>query len=332
MSITVSASRFNALQQRIAAIMGSATNAAPSTGYGQNFSSSSVIGSGNQTDLTNVNKISSQDYRNLYLDIARARIHQIGASSFSQTAFPIGDFSTNTNANKVELAYIQFLENLMTTVENNKFLLELATQGEILNLKNSSNQDIQSVRTATWGGSSQVQTVSHVFAVTFSSLAERRHFFNTGGEIRLEASILYTGSEAKTINWKNLLSNMGIIRFGAASTGSSTGQGTGSSIGNYQLTSTNTQIYRINGTSVYSNNNYIVLARNLSNTQIEFTVQFTDGAPLNSSFGIDETVRGTLTSGPMRFSRANGSATINGINTDTVVNSEVPVGNTISNL
>jgi hypothetical protein len=333
MSVTVSASRFNALQQRIAAIMGSATNTSPSTGYGQNFSSSSVTGSGNQTNLTNVNKISSQDYRNLYLDIARARIHQIGASSFSQTAFPIGDFSTNTDANKVELAYIQFLENLMTTVESNKFLLDLATQGEILNLKDVSNRDIQSVRTATWGGTDQVQTVSHIFTVSFGSLADRRHFFNTGGQIQIQANLTYTGGEAKTLDWRNILANMGLIRFGANSTSSTTGQGTGSNIGNYQLTSSDTLVYRINGTAVYSSNSYRILVRNISNTQIQFTIQFRDDdigslpAPR-----VDETVRGTLTSGPVRIIRANGSAVVNGISTSTVVVTGPLIGNTTLNI
>jgi len=332
MSITVTAARYNALQQRIAAIMGSATNTAPSTGYGQTFSSIAVTGSGNQSNLTNVNKVDSDDYINLYLDIARARIHQIGVSSFTQTAFPIGDFLTNSNANKIELNYIQFLETLMTTVETNKFLIDFATQGEIVNLRNTSNQNIQSVRTTTWGGSSQVQIIRHVFTVTFSSLDERRHFFNTGGQIRLEANLSYTGSEAKTLSWQNLLTNMGTILFGPNSTISSTGQGTSSNFGNYQLTSSNTQVYRIASTAVYANNNYRVLARNISNTQIEFTAEFTDGAPLSTQFGIDETVRGTLTSGPMRFARANGAAVINGVNTNTVVSIETPVGNTTVNL
>jgi hypothetical protein len=331
MSITVTAARYNALQQRIAAIMGTATNVAPTTGYGQSFSSVAVTGSGNQPDLTVVDKIDSDDYRNLYLDIARARIHQIGASSFAQTAFPIGDFTANSDADKVTLAYVEFLENLMTTVESDKFLIDLATQGEIINLQNSSNQNIQSVRTTTWGGASQVQTISHIFTVAFDSIANRRHFFNTGGQIRISADLSYTGSESKTLDWRNILSGMGVIIVGANSTASSTGQGTGSNIGNYQLTSSNTQLYRRNGTSVYSNNSYIVLARNISTTQIEFTVQFTDGAPAFSSI-IDETVRGTLTSGPIRFARANGTAIINGVNTNTVVITETPVGNTISNI
>jgi hypothetical protein len=332
MSITVTADRYNALRQRIAAIMGSATNVVPTTGYGQTISSNLVIGSGNQIDLSVVNRVSSQDYQTLYLDLARARIHQIGANAFAQTAFPIGDFLTNINADKVELAYIQELENLMTVIENNKFALDISTQGEILNLRDASNQNVQSVRTATWGGAGQVQTVTHIFTVTFSSLEARRHFFNSGGQIRLSASLSYTGSEAKTIDWRNLLTNMGTILFSANNTVSSTGQGTGSNIGNYQLTSSNTQVFRINGTSVYSNNFYSVLARNVSNTQIILTANFTDGNPLNTTFGIDETVRGTLTSGPMRFARANGAAVINGVNTDTVVITETPVGNTTANL
>jgi hypothetical protein len=332
MSVTVLSSRFNTLQQRIAAIMGSATNTAPTTGYGQSISSASVTGSGNQPNLSIVNKVSSLDYRNLYLDLARARIHQIGASSFSQTPFPIGNFLTNTNANKVELSYIEFLENLMTTIEANKFAINLSTQGEIINLRNASSQNVQSVRTDTWGGTSQIQSVTHTFTVNFSSLTARRHFFNTGGQIRIQASISYTGSESKTLNWQSILSGMGVIVFGANSTASSTNQGTGSSIGNYQLTGSNIQIYRRNGTSVYSNNSYIVQARSVSNTQLEFTMTFTDGNSLDTVQGIDETVRGTLTSGPIQFARANGSATINGVTTNTVVVTETPVGNTTVNI
>jgi hypothetical protein len=338
MSITVTAARYNALQQRIAAIMGTATNVAPTTGYGQIISSSPVTGSGNQSDLTTVNKVSSLDYRNLYLDLARARIHQIGANAFSQTAFPIGDFLTNLNADKVELAYVEALENLMTEIEVNKELFDLSTQGELLNLRTADNQNIQSVRTSSWGGAGQPQIIRHVFSLTFSSVAARRHFFNSGGQIRLEANLSYSGSEAKTIDWRNILSNMGTILFGANNTASSTGQGTGSNIGNYQLTSSNTQIFRIFGTAVYSSNSYRILARNPSATQIEFTVEFRDddtgsgpvpGSNTNldpSLNSIDEPVRGTLTSGPMRLARANGTAVINGVNTDTVVITQIPVG------
>jgi len=127
---------------------------------------------------------------------------------------------------------------------------------------------------------------------------------------------------------------MGTILFGANNTVSSTGQGTGSNIGNYQLTSSNTQIFRIFGTSVYSSNSYRVLARSTSATQIEFTVEFRDddagSGPVD--FRIDESVQGTLTSGPMRLVRANGTAVINGVNTNTVVITQIPVGNTTSNL
>jgi hypothetical protein len=345
MSITVTAARYNALQQRIAAIMGIATNVAPTTGYGQTISSNLVTGSGNQTDLSVVNRVSSLDYRNLYLDLARARIHQIGANAFSQIAFPIGDFLTNSNANKVELAYIEALENLMTEIEANKDLLDITTQGELLNLRTASNQNVQSVRTSSWGGAGQSQVIRHVFTVSFESVAARRHFFNTGGEIRIQADISYTGSEAKTIDWRNILSNMGIIRFGAKSTVSSSGQGTAASnIGNYQLTSSDTQVYRIFGTAVYSSNSYRILVRNLSNTQIQFTAEFRDddagsgpepGANLNLNPSlnlVDEPVRGTLTSGPIRLVRANGVAVINAVNTDTVVITQLPVGTTTTNL
>jgi hypothetical protein len=85
---------------------------------------------------------------------------------------------------------------------------------------------------------------------------------------------------------------------------------------------------------VYSSNSYRLLARSISSTQIEFTVEFRDddvgSGP--AGFRIDEPVQGTLTSGPMRLVRANGTAVINSINTNTVIISETPVGNTVSNL
>jgi hypothetical protein len=333
MSISVTASRYNQLRQRIALIMGNSTNTLPSTGYGQDILSEDVTGVSNQPNLSNVNKVSAIDYRNIYLDLARARIHQIGTTAFLQTPFPIGDILNNANANKIELAYIQALENLMTQIENDQFLLNIANQGEIINLRNASSQNIQSVRTTSWGGAGQTQVVNHIFTVTFSSVAARRHFFNTGGELRFEASLAYTGSEAKTVNWRNMLTNMGTIIF-RANTTTRTGQGTAANVGNYQLTTSNTQIFRIFGTAVYSANSYRILARNLSTTQMEFTIEFRDDDVGSGPaiYRIDEPVRGTLTSGPVRFVRANGSATINGVNTSTVVITETPVGNTTSNL
>lgn len=332
--VTVTSSRYNELRQRIQAIMGNATDAFPTTGYGQLISSQSVTGVLNQPDLTAVNKISAQDYEDLYLDLARARIHQIGTEAFFQTPFPIGNFLVNPNANKIELDYIQALETLMTDIENDKDLFDIATQGSIENLKASDGENIQSVRTASWGGASQTQVVNHRFRVRFLDESHRRHFFNTGGQVRFQAGLAYSGSEDKTISWRNLLNNMGIIIFDANKTVSSTNAGAGSARGNYQLTSTFTEIYSKSSTSaVYSTNSYRILARNVSPTVIVFNIQFRDdyvgsGPP---DFRTDESVLGTLTSGPIQIATASGSATINGITTDTVV-IDPPLGNTTSTL
>jgi hypothetical protein len=326
MSNKVTSSRYNQLRQRIQMIMGNSTNTIPQFGYGQTISSEAVIGSQNQTNLSTVNKISAQDYRNLYLDLARARIHQIGSLGFSQTAFPIGNFLSNSNADKIELQYIEALEGLMTQIENDKFLIN-SNQAEIVNL------NLQSTRSLRWGGSNEIQAVSHRFTVTFNSVQSCRHFFNSGGQIRIQASLDYNGGEAKTQSWKKLLSDIGIIIFTATNT-TSTGQGSGSNTGYYSnLTSSQTQIFNKSDASVYSNNNYRLFARLQSQgRQIEFTAEFTDGLPLNTEFGIDESVLGTLRSGPVHILRANGSATINGINTNTVVITETPSSSTISNL
>ena len=76
------------------------------------------------------------------------------------------------------------------------------------------------------------------FRATFTSADTRRHFFNSGGQINFVSSLTSTatgGNVAKTNDWATMLSNAGTVTFGYNYT-STSNSGTGSAIGNYQLT------------------------------------------------------------------------------------------------
>jgi hypothetical protein len=91
-----------------------------------------------------------------------------------------------------------------------------------------------------------------------------------------------------------MLSNMGTIKFNFADTTSSNNNGTGSTIGNYELTSTYQVVYTKTGSGVYIENDYIIYAKENSSKQIQFKIEFTDDA--NGSGGADERVEGELSS------------------------------------
>jgi hypothetical protein len=326
MSVVIESTRYNNLVQRIVAILGNSTTVDPTTGYGTTFNVDpfGVTGSRNQINLANVDKIDSDNFKNLYIDLVRARVHQIGASAFSVEPFVVGDYRTNlSNTDKIQEAYTQGLENLMTQIETDKFEIDIASQAEIDPLTSSSR--LQGV-SGSWNG-----TLTHIFTVNFSSAADRRHFFNTGGEIRFSANLNYTGIEDKTLKWQTLLNNIGVVSFKANSTFSNAGSGSGRNLGNYQLNSSYQLVYRTDGLSPYlgpySGNAYEIYALQNSDTQIQFRVWFID----NDIGTIDENILGDLTS-TVEYARADGVVDINGVEYATVVFTGSVTASTISNL
>lgn len=322
MSVIIESTRYNNLVQRLTAILGNSSVSSPTTGYGQsiNVDSFGVVGSRNQNDLSLVNKISEDQFRKLYIDLVRCRVHQIGAEEFNINSFVIGDYNTNKEStDKIQESYTQGLENLMSEIEVDKFEMDIATQSVIEQLTESSRfRNIS----GSWNG-----TLSHIFTVEFESAEDRRHFFNTGGEIRFSAELDYNSSQDKTLKWKTLLNNIGVITFKANRTFSNAGVGSGRNIGNYQLTGSYQLIYRSTGLGTYSGNAYEIYALQNSDNKIQFRIYFAD----TESERIDENVFGDLTS-TVEYARAEGTVNINGIDTDTIIFDKPILSTTISNL
>ena len=241
----ITAARINNLQSSIALILG---NGSGQSGYGQVVSSSPV---NNTSDV-----VEAADMNAIYADILQARVHQVGPGDSDA-----GVITTDPDGFKKGI--LDF-EALMAQVQTDKAVMH-PSQAAL-------EPAINSVRTSGWNG-----LIVHEVAVTFSSADARRFFFNTGGEIRLSANNT-SATTPKGLDWNQLCSQVGTIKFSSETTTSSTGGGT--AIGNQDLTSAFQDIYQKIGSgtysAVYAGNIYTVKARSDIDTRIIFRIEFND--------------------------------------------------------
>jgi len=275
---TITASRYNLIQGRINTILGTGSG---QDGYGQALTSSSVsVGA----------VITAVDMNKLYTDISAAHIHQQGSAPATIAQVVVGNVIAEQTSNDPDggiKGYADY-EAAMSTVESNKFLIAAGQSTATANKANSS-------LAGPWNG-----TKTHEVLITFANANARRHFFNSGGEIRWTAGIT-GGSGAKTTDWTTMLSNMGTIKMGYTNT-TATGTGTGSAIGNYDLTTSYQEIFTKAGSGIYAENRYRVYAKAPSTSTIQVLAQFEDNDPTDDDIDTpgypptDENVLGTLTS------------------------------------
>ena len=320
MPTTILASRYNTLRNSVNKILGVSNSGEPTYGYGQGFSTNSVVGTRAVAEPSTANKVTAQQYEDLYIDLIRVRSHQVSASQAIDD-FVIGDYTTNTGtADVIEEAYVAGLETLANTATSARFTVA-SNNLTVASLVNASSSRLSS--NGTWNG-----TISHIFTVTFTNALERRHFFNAGGEIRLSASVDYTGSQSKTVDWQSILNTMGTTSFKAETTTNNAGVGVGTSIGVYDLNASYRRVYTRDGGAVYANNEYRIFAREYatgnSTSAIQFKIDIVDGSPNDPSYGIDESVLGSFNS-VVQTAIPSSQVTINGTTHDAVTISTVPV-------
>ena len=326
MPTTILANRYNTLRNNVNLVLGISDISAPNFGYGQGFSTNSVVGSQSVTNVVDADKVTAQDYEDLYIDLIRTRSHQVGAA-VAIDEFVVGDYENNpATAEIIEESYISGLESLATSIQTDR--LEVDTDNlTITGLPTASSTRLD---TYTWSTS-----ISHIFVVTFDTDLERRHFFNAGGQVRISASVDYTGSQAKTVDWQTILNDMGSTSFKANDTVNNAAVGTGSNLGNYDLTNSYQLVYTKDGGAVYARNEYLIYAKEYSTgnatSAIQFKVNFDDGRPNDLTYGIDEPVFGTFTS-TVETATPNSQVTINGTAHDAVVIDSPPVGATVRTL
>jgi hypothetical protein len=276
----ITAARYNNLQSRVATILGTGSG---DDGYGQSLESSQVAAA----EIVTATHMSL-----LFNDISAGRVHQTNTAPSEIALIVATDVIEDSNSvNKKGVA--QF-ENLTTTLENEKFLID-TNQG-------TAEAAIQGQYTVDWNGQ-----LDHIVNVTFTDTDHARQYFNAGGEVRMSANIAFVGTEAKTINWATILSNMGTVKFNYTAT-SSTGSGTGSAIGYHDLTTSYQAVFDKAGSGQYTENHYIIEVK--GNTApnpdiLTFRINFNDDDPTDPGTPTDEDVLGTLTSVITQF-RATG--------------------------
>ena len=264
----ITAARFNEMQAKVALVLG---NGSGRFGYGQNLSSSAVsIG----------NTVNATHMQNLKLDCINAYVHQTGINPVLTDVARDEDIT--------EAVFAQY-ENIVNTIYSNKDNIDISSQADIEAKKSST-------RTGQWGGANQSQSLFFRLTVTFDSFDARRHFFNAGGEIRINAGIS-SGSGAKFTDWKGMLDAMGTVRISAGTTTADSGSGLG--IGNFGLTTNNQALWIKSGSGIYAANDVTVRAKlnAIDGNQIILEIEFNDGATGSGAGGfggVDDPVNGVL--------------------------------------
>ena len=289
----ITATNFNNLQTRVAQILG---NGSGSEGYGETVASVPVA----PGDLVTANDLNA-----IFTDFDKIYRHQANAAPTNVVIPSVDDiigWDASDNPDAVLKGFQDFLD-FQTLIETDPQRFALAASQSSDNTSVVSPQETDSFNTNT-----------HCrVRCTFTSADTRRHFFNSGGKITFQTGLVSSASGGninKTNDWATMLSNAGTVSFNYNST-TTNNSGTGSAIGNYQLTSSEQQLFRKTGSGVYADNNYYIRAKEVSSAVIEFRIWLNDADTGSTSTAkgvvpIDEFVQGTITTN-CGFVRASGS-------------------------
>ena len=267
----VTASKYNEIQSRVVQIFGTGSG---EFGYGQTMLSSQLASS------IIVNHV---HMARLKTDLTKIIAHQTGTNPILTDVV--------TEANITDAVYTEYF-GVASTAFNNRFNIYELTQADI-------ETKLTSTRTSTWGVNDGAPAITHNFKVVFDDANHRRYFFNSGGQIRFNATLIGgdTTLGSKGQNWSSMLNSL-VEKFEHNST-LDQNNAVLTNIGNYNLTSDYQNIAQRQGSGAYSENLYNIWARQTSTSVLQFTVEFIDfdgGDASDGSFNGDEPVSGILTS------------------------------------
>lgn len=115
--------------------------------------------------------------------------------------------------------------------------------------------------------------------VTFTDEDNRRHFFNSGGELRFDATLTgVDAAHAQSVDWQTMLSAIATIKLSHSSTESSASVGT-PGYGFNMLTDTYQLVYTKGGTGDYAGNQINIEAKLSGTTSIDIKIEFDDAHP-----------------------------------------------------
>jgi hypothetical protein len=248
-------------------------------GYGQDTSLISTLAAGATVTAT--------QWAGLVYTLNKTLGHQGGTAAQLATGSNIGIVAGATIAAFANVA------TAITTINTNKLNFN-STRGATTT---GSNLD----KVYNTEGATMTQTIT----VTFASADQARYFFNAGGRLSLVASQAgdFTAN-AKETNWAGLINAIGTIHLDQlTSTRTGTGETLttdGSSIGYWDLTTSNQTLIRLTQDTAPYTANYIDIFAKVAGaagsngglgTQVIFQIDYVDGS---ADGGFDDGISGTV--------------------------------------
>jgi hypothetical protein len=212
----VTASDYNSIRTDVNLVIGTNT-----TGYGQLMRSSSVA---------STNVVTAENMRLLYIDLMSAAVHQTGTVSTAVASPIVGNliaWDTSNGLDGTKKGLNDFISLKNTVISFDPSVTPFPDTSFSIATASSSSRN---GTTTPWGTASNSPSIVHTVTLTFTDANHMRYFFNSGGQIRFNASIL-SGTGAKTLDWASLLSQMGTIAFGKNNTVSLSNSGINTTLG-----------------------------------------------------------------------------------------------------
>jgi hypothetical protein len=251
-------SDYNNIRNSVVSVLGTGTS---NFGYGQPVRSSAVSES---------DKVTINEWGNLYYDILNCYIHQTGAAP-STPSSAVENATIAYGSDQPNFQYLTYANDLIS----NRFLIA-GSQSYTTAIGTTSQ---------TWPGtygSYWNSTISCTITATWPTADAARYFFNSGGEIRFSSALTGSTANAQTISWSSLLTTSGTKAFGGNKPGTGTIPADNQNF--YRLTNAYSVWTSNTGSGAYTSNVWRIQARSnvLNNstgtaTQIEFLVQWIDG-------------------------------------------------------
>lgn len=272
----IEASDYSSIKSKVDLIFG---NGAADSGYGQLVTSPSVSTGG---------QITAAQWLALRTDMVKARQHQTGVAVGTAATVDGQNLLVPASGTSITEALRNQFNSFSNTITADKFLAA-ASQLSNENL-------ITGTRTSSWNG-----TLTHIVTITGNStgagsVANMRYFFNAGGQIRVAASRAGGTSSSKNTTWGLMFSQMGEFVLDYTQTSYTGSAAIGSTVGWFDLTTTNQLVGQKNAPSgSYAENRYYLYARRSADaSQLILTMIFEDNDAGDPN--IDENPDGTLIS------------------------------------
>jgi len=233
-------------------------------------------------------KISAAQWNSLKADVDKAYTHQVGSAPNPAIVTVNSDSGITKTIHDAMETVVNYIK-----LPGNRFNLGA---GQFTTVSASSRAKTN------WNG-----TQTHDVTFTWASANAAKAFFNAGGKLTFTSSLSYTGTEAKTIDWRTMM-DPGTITMNHIDVTKSGANGTITNSSGYYDLAGEVEIMNRNGANPYSENRYKIFASAITNG-VRIRMQYQDndvGDQTGVGPAVDENVQGTLTSA-LSYVRPTGS-------------------------